>query len=136
MWHSALESTTAKQRVLFRNAVRLVDGQETDVEPLENPLEGPELEPFGSHEKDIEPSGGRPVERRPAFGRTLRCAQMSGPQPRFPSPLDLVLHERDERRDHERETTQCERRHLVADALAPAGREDAQGVPAGEDRPY
>ena len=39
-------------------------------------------------------------------------------------PVDLVLHERDQRTDDERELARDHRRELVAEALAPAGGQD------------
>ena len=48
--------------------------------------------------------------------------------------VHLVLHERDQRRDDQGDPAQDERRHLVADALARAGRHDRHGVPAGQQR--
>ena len=46
--------------------------------------------------------------------------------------VDLVLHERDERRDHERRAAEEARRDLVGERLPRAGRHDADAVAAGE----
>ena len=48
--------------------------------------------------------------------------------------VDLVLHERDERRNHHREPALDDGRHPVADALAGAGRRDRQHVAAAKHR--
>ena len=46
--------------------------------------------------------------------------------------VDLVLHQRDERRDDQRDAVEHERGELVAQALARAGGEDRQDGAAGE----
>ena len=46
---------------------------------------------------------------------------------------DLILHQRDERRDDERQSGQRERRDLIADGLAGAGRHDAERVAPGKN---
>ena len=48
----------------------------------------------------------------------------------------LVAHERDERRDHEGEPLAGERRQLVAERLAGAGRHDGEHVLAGQHRAH
>ena len=47
---------------------------------------------------------------------------------------DLILHERDERGDDDREPRQHERGNLIADRLSAARRRHAQNVPAGQNR--
>ena len=47
--------------------------------------------------------------------------------------LDLVAHQRDERRHHDGHAGAAERRHLVAERLAAAGRHQHQRVAAGHD---
>jgi len=46
----------------------------------------------------------------------------------------LIFHQRDERRDDEREARKCEGGNLIAEGFARTGRHDAEGVAAGEDR--
>ena len=46
--------------------------------------------------------------------------------------IDLVLHQGDQRRDDQRQPVQRHGRQLVAEALAAAGRHDAQAVPPGQ----
>ena len=48
--------------------------------------------------------------------------------------LDLILHERDERRDDDREVVAQERRQLVAERLAGAGRHNDEHVAACQRR--
>ena len=47
-------------------------------------------------------------------------------------PLDLVLHQRDQRRDDERQPRQQQGRDLIAERLARAGWHDGQRVPSGQ----
>ena len=48
--------------------------------------------------------------------------------------VDLVLHQRDERRDHQRRAAEQPRRDLIGERLAGAGRHDADAVAAGQHR--
>src|SRR5262249_10869977 len=48
--------------------------------------------------------------------------------------LDLIAHQRDQRRDHERRARQQARRKLVREALAPAGRSHEEQATAGQER--
>ena len=54
--------------------------------------------------------------------------------PRFRSARVLILHERDQRRDDERDARGEQRRQLVAERLARAGRHHREHVAAGQDR--
>ena len=47
---------------------------------------------------------------------------------------DLILHERDERGDDEREAARDQCRHLEADRFPAAGGQHRQGIPPGEHR--
>ena len=48
---------------------------------------------------------------------------------------DLILHQRDQRGNHDRNAGHQHGRHLIADGFSRAGRHDAEHVPAGEDLP-
>ena len=113
------------------HAVRLVDDEEADValelladagrpEPLRRDVEHPRL------------AGERAAERLGVLGAgALRVDQLGA----VAKALDLVLHERDERRDDERQRLGVlERRQLVAERLAGAGRHDDQDVAPGHRR--
>ena len=49
---------------------------------------------------------------------------------KLPKLADLILHERDQRRDHDREPVPKQRWQLVAERLAAAGRHHGQRVAA------
>ena len=59
-----------------------------------------------------------------------------GPRAYAPAPQrgHLVIHEGNERRQHEREPRQGERRDLVADGFPSSRRHDAERVASGENR--
>ena len=61
---------------------------------------------------------GRIEARRPHAGQS--------------EPLDLVAHECDERRDHHAHTVPDDRRDLIAEGFAPAGRHQDQAVTSGD----
>ena len=60
----------------------------------------------------------------------MRAAAM----PSASSAVDLILHQRDERRDDDGHTVEQERRQLVAEALAEPGREHRQRAAARKQR--
>ena len=70
--------------------------------------------------------GGAEVERRVEHG---------GPHAELGQRRDLVLHQRDQRRDDDREPVQAQGRHLVAQRLAAAGRHQHQRVVAARTWP-
>ena len=47
--------------------------------------------------------------------------------------IDLILHQRDQRRDDDRDAAEAERRYLEAKRLASAGGHHDQAIPAGDD---
>ena len=116
----------------LRDAVRLVDDEQADLDVLHRLQERRRGEALG---RDVEQAqlavgGGLQrgavvggvalgVDERDAAGRDLR------------QRLDLVLHERDERRDDERHVVAHERGQLVAQRLAGAGRHDDEHVARG-----
>ena len=64
--------------------------------------------------------GERAVEKRRRHARLLECRH-------------LILHQRNERRDHQRASRQRQRRHLIANGLARTGRHHGQDVAACKD---
>ena len=65
---------------------------------------------------------------RPVLGRGQGAVQEKGRDAVFPELVHLVLHQGDERRDHDRQPGDRYGRDLVAEGLAPARRHDDQGV--------
>ncbi len=121
----------------LRHAVRLVDRD--DAEPAARqqgdeaarPL--PQGQPLGSDVEQIEVAGEvRPLDAG-SLGGSLRRVEVCGAHAVGDERVDLVVHERDERAHHETGAFADERGHLVADALAAAGRHQHDGVAAGDD---
>ncbi len=87
----------------------------------------------GDVEQTQLPRRGR-LERLELLGPLLRGVDVRDWHAGRAQAIDLVLHERDQGRDHQREAATGHRRHPVADALAGPGRSDREHVAARELR--
>ena len=115
------------------DAVRLVDDEQADVRPpqaLEEPGRGEALR------RDVEqPHVARHrLLDRAAVGRgvALRVDERDAARRHALERLDLVLHQRHQRRDHERQVGPHQRRQLVAERLARARRHHHEHVAVRE----
>ena len=119
----------------LRHAVRLVDHEQADLrlaDPLEEAGRG---EPLGRDVEQPRAPGHRAVDRRPVRGRVLlRVDERDLARRDALERLDLVLHQRHERRDDQRQVGPHQRRQLVAERLARAGRHHDQHVAPGDRR--
>ena len=83
-------------------------------------------------------SFSEPARSRSKIARCSAASRLeSSRAASIPLPLqevDLILHQRDQRRDDDRHPVEQQRRQLVAEALAAAGREDGERRPPGEER--
>jgi hypothetical protein len=115
----------------LRHAMRLVDreqGQLAVVEHVEQPVG---QQPLGRDIQQVELARPhRPGDVARFAGRQGRV-QRRGADAELAQRLDLVLHQRDQRRHHDAEARPHQRRHLVAQRLAAAGRHQHQRVAAG-----
>ncbi len=106
----------------LRDAVRLVDHEQPDPylpDELCEPRRGKAL---GRDIEQPDLSGRRPGQRLTVGGPALLRVDELDPSGRdLAQRGHLVLHQRDERRDHEREVVAHQRRKLVAQRLARAG---------------
>ena len=118
----------------FRDAVRLVDREERDASARELREEALVVEALRRHVEELQRAVAESladltllvgIEARVEPGR-LDAASLQ--------EVDLVLHQRDQRRDDDRHAVEHQRRQLVAEALAAAGRKDGQRRPAGQQR--
>ena len=75
----------------------------------------------------------RPAATDDLLVRAQRAVVAGGGHAVSRQRVDLILHQRDERRDHDGETRPDERRGLEAQRLAAAGREHDDRIAAGED---
>ena len=121
------------------HAVRFVHGDHCHVQAGEGFPKALELQPLWRDIEQIQLAGARQAHRfgemlgRRGAGQRARC------HAHFHEPVLLVLHQRDERRDHERQPRHADRRDLVAQRFSAACRQDRQRVaPAhqgGDDLP-
>ena len=114
------------------DAVRLVDGEQRDAGVAQPLGGGAEVEPLRRdvQQLDVAAHGARQAIRD--LRRRERAVDERRRQAARVERVDLVLHQRDERRDDDRELGQHQRRHLVAERLAAARRQHDERVAAGE----
>ncbi len=104
----------------FADAMRLVDRDQRQPRMLGQLAEPFGRRAFGSDIEQVELAGAEPLDRRLAVA--VRRGQRSGADPDRLGRADLVVHQRDQRRDHQRGAVADQRRELVAQRLARAGR--------------
>jgi hypothetical protein len=108
--------------------VRLVHGQQFRAKFLDDGLEAGREEPLG---RDVEQAFEPALELRDhvaLLGLRLRARQQRRVDLLVAELLNLVLHQRDQRRDDDRQPALHDGGQLVAQALARAGGHDAQHV--------
>jgi hypothetical protein len=115
------------------NAVRLVDGEQIDADAPEGGHEGAIAEALRGDVEQLEAAQLRVLHHAclllAGHGRIDRRRLRAS----LPESIDLVLHEREQGRDHHGEAAFKEQgRHLVAEALAAAGGHDGERVPLGQ----
>ena len=116
--------------------MRFVDREQAHVTFGYEAAKGSEADALRRDEEKVEGTRSCRLGDGPTVAGLLRRAQEGGPQPRLLRTTDLVFHEGNERRDHQREAARCERGNLIADALTSPGRQDAQGISARENRAH
>ena len=114
--------------------MRLVDREQRDRHLLELSQEALVVEPLGSDVEELEAARAQArrdvahlvrIEARVEPGRVDALAD---------ERVDLVLHQRDQRRGDDRDAVEQQRRQLIAKALSRACREDSERGTAGEQR--
>ena len=113
------------------DAVRLVDGDDGEGNARQ-PLQHPGLEQALG--RDVEQVQGPGLDPRPGGGAVLgggEGVQPGGGDPGLDQARHLVGHQGDEGADHQAKAGPQQGRDLVADALAPARRQDGQGRAPG-----
>ena len=113
----------------LRDAVRLVDDEQADAGGAQRLGEARRREALGRDVEQAHLTGGGPRQGG-AIGRRVLLGVDDGRAPGSDplEPLDLVLHQRHERRDHHGEVVAHERRQLVAERLARARGHDDEHV--------
>ncbi len=121
----------------LRHAVGFVDGKEGDRagagESVEEAQEAPGQQPFRRHVEQVELATEQPRLSLRSAGGIERGVEIGGAHAGLEQCVDLVLHQRDQRRDDDAAALAQQRRNLVAERLAAAGRHQHQGVAAGGD---
>ena len=104
------------------DAVGLVDHEQADARlahPLDEPGRG---EALGRHVEQAQLAGGRPLDRLGVAPRILLGVDERDPvpEPARAERLDLVLHQRHERRHHDRQVVAQQRRAAGSRATCPS----------------
>ena len=126
------------------DAVRLVDGDEPHAAFAQEAAQAIAAladEPLRRHVEQPARIGSNPRQHLVALRQRQRAVQVGGRHAIHPKAIDLILHQRDQRRNDERHAAARrgrlwvdDRRRLEAQRLAAAGRQHDDAVAALEDR--
>ncbi len=115
------------------HAVRLVDGEKRDLATVEQSQRRLRPQAFRRQVEQVKlPREERRLDQ-PALAGVLRGIEDARPHAEDGQGVDLILHERDERRDDDARSGAHERGNLVAQRLAATGRHEHERVAAGDD---
>ncbi len=111
----------------FRNAVRLIDGEECHADLCDRLAKSLILKSFRGDVEQAQRSASRLSHRLGILvGAQCRIEPGRGNTPARQA-VDLIFHQGYERRDHERQAGQQEGRQLVTERLATPGGKDRRG---------
>ena len=131
--HRELEVLGPEVVAPLRDAVRFVDSEEGDADPVEQRQRAIAHQAFGGDVEEVERARAGVGLDRPDFVESKRRVQVRSAHARLPQRLHLVLHQCDQRRDDDRDTVAEKGRDLVAERLAAAGGHDHEAVAAACD---
>ena len=131
--HRELEVLGPEVVAPLRHAVRFVDGEEGDADPVEQRQGAIAHQAFGRDVEEIERARAGVGLDRPDFVEVKRRVQVRGLHAGLAQRLHLVLHQCDQRRHDDRDTVAEKGRNLVAERLAAAGGHDHEAVAAARD---
>ncbi len=114
--------------------MRLVDDEPGDRQLVEEPQELIGRESFRRHIQQPQAPGTRGAQYVVAALGGQHRMQRAGPNPAAVQLVDLILHQRDERRYHERRARQHDRRQLIGERLPRSGRHHSEHVVSAQDR--
>ena len=129
-----LEIARAEILPPLRNAVRFVHRHKAHIQALAQGGETFGLQAFGRGVEDAERAAERLLHKGAVGLLVLAGMQAGGGDALLPQGGDLVLHERDQRRDDQRNAAEQHGRDLVAGRFARAGGHDGQHIPPGCQR--
>ncbi|MCG3120600.1 MAG: hypothetical protein ALAOOOJD_03365 [bacterium] len=112
----------------FRNAMRFIDGETIDLERGEKRQRFDFQQSFGRHVKQLCLTLTDAVEIALILIGRQRAVQKHGGHAELLQLRHLVFHQRNQRRDHDGETLEQQRRQLIAQRFAAAGRHDDERV--------
>ena len=122
-----------------RDAVRLVHRHEADMQPRQKVAEAGQRQPLRGDVQDFDRVALHPRPHVADFLVGERAVDERRGNAVGAQGIHLVLHQRDQRRDHQRQPLEPQRRQLVAERFAAArGHQDQGVVPvqhAGDDLP-
>ena len=113
-------------------AVRLVDGEQRDPAALEQPQRRLGAQPLRCHVQQVKLTGDKGVLDQAAGADVLGGIEEAGPDTESAQRVHLILHERDQGRDHHPGPVPDQGRDLVAQRLAAAGGHQHQRVLAAD----
>ena len=114
-------------------AVRFVHHQQRDLQLWQKPLKGERRKSLGRQIEQSCKSATKFSKNLRLLSRRLRAIQQQGGNAQALQLLNLISHQRNQRRDNECQVLLHQRRQLKAEALACAGRHHAQHVAAAHD---
>ena len=114
-------------------AVGLVDGDEPQIEAGQDPSDGG-LDPLRRRVTELVLAGGERPDPPLALLGWERRREVGRANADLGHGVDLVLHERDERRDDQRDAAQHPRGYLIGERLPRPGGHDPHAVTPGEQR--
>ena len=119
----------------LRHAMRLVDREQGDFRAAEQCQAARCQQSFRRDIKQVEIARQQPLLDRGRFLIGQRGIQDRCLDAGFQQAGDLVAHQRDQRRDHDAAALAQQRRQLIAERLAAAGRHQHQAIAAIGDMP-
>ena len=139
--HAAERRLHGAQRGIFgaevvaplRDAVRLIDRQQRDLGLFQKIDRVRFQQTFRRHIDEAQFAARDLIEDRPVFRRIVRRVERRRGDAIAAQLRHLIAHQRDERRHHDGEAVTNERRQLIAQRLAAAGRHHRQHVATVEN---
>ncbi len=117
----------------LRHAMRLVDREQRERDAREPVERAVAEQAFGRDIQQVERALRQITRDLARLVRIKLRVQRAGGDADLTKCRDLIVHQRDQRRDDDRGARPAQRRHLVAQALAAPGRHQHQRIPARHD---
>lgn len=117
----------------LRDAMRLVDGEQRDAAAFQQGQEARVQQALRGDVKQVQIARQQGAFDPLCVLRVQRGIEEFGAHAELAQRLDLVLHQRDQRRDHNADAVAQQRRHLIAQRLAATGGHQHQGIVTRSD---